>query len=238
MKNLPQHLTLKAKSIKKLLASVGCLVILTSFIFCQSVKAMNIEVQLQQLSEHWAHTNFELNGESQENAFVELIGQVEMLTFNYPMQADAWAWSGIIKSTFAQVSSSLSALSYIKAAKKDFEHAIELNSNALTGAAYSNLGMLYHKAPIWPIAFGDDDIAEALLKQALVSSPDNKLNNFFYAQYLFNERRYHHAKKHLLIAKQVPLRAACLIEDKYRQVDIELLLVQVEKIIAKESSKR
>jgi len=234
MNDLPCHLGHVAKTNKSIVPTVAYLMILISYLFSHVVAAKNIDAQLQQLNDKWARTHFELNGQHQTNAFVELIEQVDMLTFNHPMQADAWAWSGMIKSTFAQVSHSLVALSYIKAAKKDFEHAIELNANALTGTVYSHLGMLYHKAPIWPIAFGDDDVAEILLKKALVNAPNNKLSNLFYAQYLFNERRYHHAKKHLLIAKQIPLRTDCLIEDKHRQSDVELLLAQVEKIIARE----
>lgn len=228
------YLRVTVKSLKKYWFNNARFIILICYFICYCVEASHLDVQLQQLNEQWAHINFELNSERKTLAFDVLLKQVKLLTSNYPEQAQAWAWSGIVKSSFAHVSHSLTALSYLKSAKNDLEYALKLNNNTLKGTVYSRLGMLYHKAPIWPIAFGDDDVAEVLLKRALVDNPHNKFSNFYYAQYLFDEHSYHHAKKHLLIAKQVPLRANCLVEDKHRQSDIELLLEKVEKIIARE----
>lgn len=213
------------------------LLILFSLIFSYQVKAESIDDNIQQLSDRWAHVNFELSDDAQEEAFIELIAQAEAVTANYPLQAGAWAWSGIIKSSFAGASGGLGALSYAKAAKKDFEQAIELNPAALAGSAFTSLGVLYHKVPGWPISFGDDDDAEVLLLKGLENNPEGKISNFFYGEFLLDERKYHQAKKHLLLAKQVPLRTNSLMADKYRQVEIELLLEKVEHKIAKENKR-
>ena len=61
-----------------------------------------------------------------------------------------------------------------------------------------------------------------------------KFSIFSMVGFLFDEGKYHQAKKHLLRAKQVPLRINCLIADKHRQAEVELLLAKVEKIIAQE----
>lgn len=233
MKNLVNNKR-KLFSIKK-----GFITLLSvlSFTFSSQIIAATLDEDVQQLSDNWAHVNFELNDDIQEEAFVNLIEQANKLTSSYPEKAKVWAWSGIIKSSFAGASGGLGALSFAKDAKKDFEKAIELNPKALAGSAFTSLGVLYHKVPGWPIAFGDDDDAEVLLKKGLENNPHGKISNFFYGEFLFDERKYHQAKKHLLVAKQVPLRVNSLLADKYRQAEIELLLAQVEKKIAK-STKR
>ena len=142
-----------------------------------------------------------------------------------------------VNSLVGRVKGGLGALGLAKKARKSLEKALELDDTALQGSAYTSLGTLFHKVPGWPIAFGDDDDAEVLLKKGLENNPHGKISNFFYGEFLFDERKYHQAKKHLLVAKQVPMRVNSLLADKYRQAEIELLLAQVEKKIAK-STKR
>jgi len=223
--------------VRRVCVNISCLLLLFSFAFCQQASAENIDDKIQQLSDSWAHANFELNDDAQDDAFVTLIAQAKMITSNYPEQANAWTWSGIIKSSFAGASGGLGALSYAKSAKKDLEQAIKLAPEALAGSAYTSLGVLYHKVPSWPISFGDDDDAEVLLKKGLESNPHGKISNFFYGEFLFDERKYQQAKKYLLLAKQVPLRVTSLVADKYRQAEIELLLEKIEKKTTKKNKR-
>lgn len=223
------------KTLKTLIVNIGCLLLILSCIFSKYVKAGSIDDSIQQLSDRWAHVNFELSDDAQEEAFLALITKVEILTEKFPQQAEVWAWSGIIKSSFADASGGLGALSQARSAKKDFEKAIELNPDTLVGAALTSLGLLFHKVPGWPISFGDDDDAEDLLLKGLESNPKGKISNLFYGEFLLDERKYHLAKKHLLLAKQVPFSTKCLLADKHRQAEIELLLEKVEKKIAKEN---
>ena len=60
----------------------------------------------------------------------------------------------------------------MKAARAEFEQAIQRDARALAGSAYVSLGSLYYQVPGWPIGFGDDDKAEQLLKQGLAIDPD------------------------------------------------------------------
>lgn len=192
---------------------------------------------IQSLSDNWAYVNFELEGDAQEEAFTKLILEANKLKVTDSERASVWTWSGIINSSFAGAKGGLGALSYAKQAKKDLEKAIELDPNALAGSAYTSLGVLFHKVPGWPIAFGDDDDAEILLKKGLDNNPKGKISNFFYGEFLFDEGKYHQAKQHLLIAKQAPLRTNSLIADQHRQVEIENLLSKVERKIAKKSKR-
>lgn len=224
------------KKFKSAKVSVKRSIVVVALLVSNSLFAQPIDM-IQTLSDDWAHVNFELEGDAQEAAFSKLITTVNKLKSSAPEQAGIWTWSGIINSSFAGAKGGLGALSYAKQAKKDFEKAIELDPSALAGSAYTSLGVLYHKVPGWPIAFGDDDDAEQLLKKGLSTNPDGKISNFFYGEFLFDEGKYQLSKKHLLIAKQVPLRLNALIADKHRQVEIENLLAKVEKKIAKKGKR-
>lgn len=217
----------------QMLCSIVFMLILSS----QS-SATTLDKGIQQLSDSWAHVNFELTNDEQESGFITLIEQVNAITTQFPEQAQAWTWSGIIKSSYAGANGGLGALSFAKAAKKDFEKSIKLNPNALAGSAYTSLGVLYHKVPGWPIAFGDDDDAEEFLKKGLENNVDGKISNFFYGEFLYDDRKYEKAKKYLLVAKEAPHRENSLVADQYRQIEIEELLVKVEKKLAKKRKRK
>ncbi|QTG98208.1 tetratricopeptide repeat protein, partial [Vibrio furnissii] len=63
------------------------------------------------------------------------------------------------------------ALSLVKEAKVLLEQVIETAPETLDGSAYTSLGSLYYQVPGWPIGFGDDDKAEAMLQKALEINP-------------------------------------------------------------------
>jgi hypothetical protein len=62
--------------------------------------------------------------------------------------------------------------------------AIQLDPNASEGAAFVTLGSLYYMVPGWPIAYGDTNKADALLKKALVINPNTIDANYFYGDFL------------------------------------------------------
>jgi hypothetical protein len=55
-----------------------------------------------------------------------------------------------------------------------------IDPRALQGSAYTSLGSLYYQVPGWPIGFGDDKRAEAMLLKALEINPDGIDPNYFY----------------------------------------------------------
>ena len=124
----------------------------------------------------------------------------------------------------------LGALKYAKAAKKSFEKALRLDETALQGAAMTSLGVLYHKVPGWPIGFGSDKKAEMLLTNALSLNSDGIDPNFFYAEYLFDEREYDKAMVYLAKAQAAAPRPERPLADKGRQKEVELLK---QKVLAK-----
>lgn len=212
------------------------LLFISTLLFSLSSLAENddsFNKQLLNIQQQWAKANYTLTDDPQEAAFKDLIAQTETWVNDHKDRAEAWLWQGIIQSTFAGVSGGLSGLSYAKKAKKSLEKAIHLNGDALQGSAYTSLGILYHKVPSWPIAFGDDDDAKMYLEKALTINPNGIDPNYFYSEYLYDERQYSDAKKHLLLALQAPKRPTRPLADKYRQKEVEQLLVKVEKKLAK-----
>lgn len=175
---------------------------------------------VRRLQDRWAEINYQLEGKTQLSAFEQLVSEATALTAANPDAAEAWIWSGIIKSTYAGAKGGLGALALAKASKADLEQALELDPRALQGSAYTSLGALYYSVPGWPVGFGDDEKAEELLKQALVQNPDGIDSNYFYGSFLITEKRYADARKYLQKAQQAAPREGRALADTGRQQEI------------------
>ena len=186
-------------------------------------------ISVAELMSQWAHVNYELQDDDQEQAFEALMGTAKDCTHKFPQDAEGHIWAGIIYSSFAGAKGGLGALGLAKQAKQELEYAIRLDGSALQGSAYTSLGTLYAQVPGWPIGFGDDDKAKELLQKSLQINPEGIDVNYFYAQFLYDEREYKEAKTYLLKAQAAPPRLARPLADKYRQQEISTLLAKVER---------
>ncbi|MGZ8243178.1 sterol transporter outer membrane protein BstC [Methylomagnum sp.] len=84
--------------------------------------------------------------------------------------------------------------------ENEMRHAVELSQDTDDGGPLRLLGMLYLKAPPWPVGIGDGDKALDLLKQAVDKHPAHPLNHLFYAQALWEvegDSAAHQAKTEL-----------------------------------------
>lgn len=196
---------------------------LASIIF-SSLSFAGLNEDVASIKQSWAVANYRLEGDDQKEAFKLLIDNAEQLTKRYANSADAWIWSGIIKSSYAGITGGLSALKYAKAAKKDLEKSIKKDPLAMNGSAYASLGTLYHKLPSWPISFGSNKKAETMLKKAIAIDPDNIDNNYFYADYLLNNHQLKLAEKFMDKASTTAPRADMLIADKGRLEAVQVAL--------------
>jgi tetratricopeptide (TPR) repeat protein len=184
---------------------------------------------IHQLQKRWAEVNYQLEGKTQLTAFEALVDDANALVTRYPDSAQLLTWRGIIQSSFAGAKGGLGAMKLAKASRADLEQAMNIDDHALQGAAYTSLGALYFKVPGWPVGFGDDDKAESLLLEALKMNPDGIDPNYFYGDFLLDQKRYTEAEKALIKAQQAPARSDRPVADAGRQQEIELALLEVRK---------
>ncbi|MGJ8689680.1 MAG: tetratricopeptide repeat protein [Gammaproteobacteria bacterium] len=201
--------------------------ILTVFCGLSPVQA-ELTPEVLDLQQRWAEVNYRLKDKNQIEAFNTLIEDARVITQAQAETAEAWLWSGIIRSSYAGAKGGLGALSAAKAAKVDLEKALELDPGVLEGAAYTSLGVLYLNVPGWPIAFGDDDVGVQLLKKGLEISPTGIDSNYFYAQYLYNEGELVEAQRYLLRALSADARLGRELADEGRRREIDEMLREVE----------
>lgn len=197
------------------------------FLSASSITMADVMTEVAQLQKEWAQTNYSLADKAQKKALQTLVEQATSIVNRNPDAAEAFIWRGIIQSSYAGAKGGLGALSLAKAAKADFERAMKLNDKALNGSAYTSLGTLYFKVPSWPLGFGDDNKAETLLKKALTINPEGIDSNYFYGQFLYENRQYEKAERYLLKAQHAPARPDRPLADEGRHNEIEATLQQL-----------
>ncbi len=189
-----------------------------------------------ELQHDWAVANYQMQGDAQIKAYEALIERAETAAVNHPKSAEILVWNGIIKSAFAGVKGGVGALSFAKQAKKSLEASMKINDKALDGSAYASLGTLYFKVPGWPLGFGSDKKAVQLLEKALEINPDGIDSNYFYADYLRDQKDFENAEKYLLKAQQAAPRPDRPVADSGRQQEIMAALVEVREKLGRVGS--
>ena len=179
------------------------------------------------LQQRWAEIQYQLPDNQKSAAFEALAADAEQALAREPNDAPLLIWRGIILSSWAGADGGLGALSKVKEAKSLLEHALQVDPQALQGSAYTSLGALYYQVPGWPIGFGDDEQAEALLKQALALNPDGIDSNYFWGDYLIDQKRYAEARAALLKAQAAAPRPDRPLADQGRQAEIRARLDKI-----------
>ncbi|MDH5357412.1 MAG: hypothetical protein OEY48_02960 [Gammaproteobacteria bacterium] len=201
--------------------------LMMTILLSSSIVSADVQQDIVQLQKRWAEVNYTIKAKAQKQGFEDLILQADTVVQSYPDAAEAWVWRGIIKSSYAGVKGGLGAMSLAKSSKADLEKALALNDKALSGSAYTSLGTLYFKVPGWPIGFGDGDKAKSLLEKALAINPDGIDSNYFYGEFLADQRFYAKAEQYLLKAQQAPARPNRPLADKGRHDEIQISLQKV-----------
>jgi len=183
---------------------------------------------VEQLQHGWAIANYELEGDEQAAKFESLIADVETAAANNPKDPELLIWEGILKSTYAGKTSGLSALSLIKSARAALEKAMSIDDMAMQGSAYTSLGALYYQVPGWPIAFGSDKKARQMLQKAVQLNPEGIDSNYFYGDFLLQQKEYVAAKVALEKALAAPDRPDRTLADGGRREEIRIRLAQIQ----------
>lgn len=201
-----------------------------AFLAAGAALAAPVDDAVAQLQHRWEEVKYATPANQQERGFQALAAEADQALARYPDRAEMLIWHGIIVASYAGAKGGLGALGLAKDARKDFEKALTIDRQALSGSAYTSLGSLYYQVPGWPIGFGDDKKAVENLKQGLAINPNGIDANYFYGDYLFRNDRFDEAEGYLRKALQAPPRPSRKLADEGRRREIDALL---EKIAAK-----
>lgn len=185
-----------------------------------------------QVRDRWAQINYQLPKAQRESAFEDLLHQAERIRQAQPRDASALIWEGIVLSSLAGEKGGVGALGLVKRARADFETAIKLDADALDGAAYTSLGALYYQVPGWPLGFGDDDTARTMLRKGLAIDPDGIDANYFYGDFLRDQKDWAGARAALQKALAAPARPGREVADAGRRQEAQARLKEVTAHLA------
>ena len=166
-------------------------------LFAQSVCASDLGKAVAILETEWAQAYYQNNDAKQKQLYAPLLDKAATLVKHYPQAAEPKIWQANLIASNAAFESSITALSSLDQAKNLLEEAIRINPKALDGAAYVTLGTLYFKVPGWPVSFGDNRLAEQMLKTGLKINPNGIDTHYFYAEFLLYQDRTDEALEHL-----------------------------------------
>lgn len=183
---------------------------------------------LQAIQSRWAEIRYATPEAQRVAAYEALLADLERSRQAHPQDLRLLVWEGIVLSSEAGAKGGLGALSLVKRAKADFEQVIAQSPDILDGSAYTSLGSLYYQVPGWPLGFGDEDKARAMLRKGLEIAPNGIDANFFYADFLHDQGDDAAAKEYLQRALAAHDRPGRELADQGRREEARTLLAKVE----------
>ncbi len=177
---------------RQLLAAAVCLGLAAAPV----AEALAWEDGVFSLKQRWEHVTTAMEATRREDALSALAEESAALAEAHPEASEVLVWRGIILASLAREAGGLSALGAAKAARRVLERAVALDPAGHRGSAYVTLGALYDRAPGWPVAFGDEETAEAMFRKALAIRPEGIDVNTYYAAFLEAEGRESEALAH------------------------------------------
>lgn len=187
---------------------------------------------VEQIAHEWAHANYEIPDKDKYAALTRLVRKEDAVIHQYPGHAEPLVWKGITLATLASIKGGFGALSLARRAREALIRAAKIDPTALQGSIYTTLGALYFKVPGWPLGFGDDNKAGALLRKGLELNPTGMEANYFYGDYLFHKGRYQDALNVLHKALNAPDRPNRPVTDKGRRRETRRLIAKVKSAMS------
>jgi tetratricopeptide (TPR) repeat protein len=206
------------------------LVAVASLLWASHVPAADddFDSELAGIQQAWAVAQYVAVGESaQKSAFESLMARARTFSTAHPQRAEALVWEGIVLSTYAQTKGGLGALGTAKKARAVLEQALKLDASVLQGGVYTTLGALYGKVPGFPVGFGNDKTARQYLLKALELNPTGIDANYFYADFLIDEKEYGQALGYLQKALAAAPRPGRELADDGRRKEISVLMARL-----------
>lgn len=206
--------------------------VLASLFATGVARAGPVEDGVAEIQHEWEVVRYQTPAKEREKRYEALAARAHQLSEAAPARAEPLVWEGIVLSSLAGERGGLGALGLVKQARGLYEQSIKLSPTALDGSATNSLGVLYDKVPGWPIGFGDKARAGDLLRQALTMNPDGIDPNFFYGEYLLEQKKPADALPYLEKALQAPPRAGRQIADAGRREEARGLIEQARAQMA------
>jgi tetratricopeptide (TPR) repeat protein len=170
------------------------------------------------VQKHWAQANYEAQGRQRKQAFKSLVEETDQMVASLPDSAEAHIWAGIVYSTYAGEVSMFKAGKQVKRARAELEKALEIDPEAMDGAAYTSLGALLYQIP--GFMGGDDDLAEQMLVRGVELDQSGIDANYFYGMFLAEQDRDTEAEEFLRKAYDAAPRPGRELADAGRRKEI------------------
>lgn len=190
------------------------------------VWADTLELAVQKIESEWARIHYSVAKEQKGAAFKQLLIELKVIQTQYPDQAELIIQQAIIVASNADNISPFSALQAIHQARDLLLRAIELDFGASEGAAFVTLGSLYYQVPGWPIAYGDNGKARAMLEKALAINPNTIDANYFYGDLLVTLGKPEEAMIYFRRALAIPVRTTQVLADTQLQQQVKLAMME------------
>ncbi|WP_428419680.1 hypothetical protein [Methylibium sp.] len=192
-----------------------------------------VEDAVVEVQHEWEVTRYQTPAKEREKRYEALVAKAHQFSEANPGRGEPLVWEGIVVSSLAGEKGGLGALGLVKQAKALYEQALKISPEALDGSAYNSLGVLYYKVPGWPIGFGDKKKADELLQAALKLNPRGIDPNFFYGEFLLEQKKPAEAIPYLEHALQAPPRPGRQIADAGRREEAKELLDKARAQLSK-----
>jgi tetratricopeptide (TPR) repeat protein len=194
-------------------------------------KAMNADIHSIELQ--WEHIKFDEDGSPNQFTHIDTLAKfTASIVQKYPARVEPLIWEGIVTSEEAGMAGTMSAMGYARKAKAILEEAYKKDPAALDAGAPTSLGVLYYRVPGWPIGFGSNKEARALLAQAVSLAPNGMDANYFYGDFLMTQHEYAAAYKVLSHALSLPPQKDRPLWDKNRRAVIRELMAKAKVALA------
>ena len=210
------------------------LILITGLAFSVSVFAA-MPQGVEELQHEWARIKYKMPQEERAAAFEALAHKAEEVSAKNTGRAEPLVWEAIILSSEAGERGGLGALSLVKKARGLLEQAEKIQPDALHGSIYTSLGSLYYQVPGWPVGFGDDDKARSYLQKALAVNPNGIDPNYFYGDFLMEQKDYQGAVKAFEKALAAPPRPTRQVADAGRRSEIQAALARAREKLRHDS---
>ena len=216
------------KTVKTIFAA-GVVFSALSSASARATDASPMNADIAKVRGEWEKQKFTMRPGTKQTEMMDELGvEADALAQKYPDHAEALIWDGIVTSERASMASVFSALGLAKKARDMLEKAYALDPKALDAGAPTSLAVLYYRVPGFPIGFGDVKKARALLEEAVKTAPESLDAEYFYGDFLYEEKELPKAQAVLEQALKIPPNPDRPLWDNNRRLVIEQLIGKVK----------